>query len=111
MRLQLVNVNAKRRAASPPQALQSLQDEEDSKEIETKLANAESEDDSMGEQSNDGVESGTEGDTEESEDEFKAKREKKSKYSPNQQDQKPKVLKMIALTCKICKKSSKVIAA
>ena len=112
---QLAKINQRRRESSvPPIALKDQGRQEPARQ-KKKLADAESNEDSDGpdeSRSEEDVdsESGTEGDSEQEEDEFKPKREKKTKQGVSQKDkEKPKVLKMVMLSCAICGKSSKVI--
>ena len=103
---------AKRRP-SPPRASESQgpsgRDAEDNVKA---LADAESCDSSAEEkESMSEAVFASEGESENDEgDEFKAKPDKVSKYVPIKKE-KPKVLKMVVLTCKICGKSSKVVGS
>ena len=102
---------AKRRP-SPPKPLTDQGPSVEGEEMEKKLADMESLDSSEEEQESMGnVDSGSGNDSEDDDedDEFKAKPDKISKYVPQAKKEKPKVLKMVVLSCKICGKSSKVV--
>ena len=110
-RARLQQLVAKARPSPPKASSCQVVPVDDPEEIDKKLADAESHDSSEEEQESMGqVDSGSECDSEDDDedDEFKAKPDKISKYVP-QAKEKPKVLKMVVLTCKICGKSSKVV--